>query len=140
MKTHLLRNVGKGPRQFHQGQTGLLFAGVFLLHGRMTTRASALFLFGSRVRTDGLLTKGDPNHPVDVRSSLFSGFLVNELHDLCLIRVGWTITCLRSAGLRLDLVQKPYPFFTGRFLFYSHYIWVGWNPTIVLGQPPFPPH
>ena len=65
MKAHLLRNVGKGPRQFHQGRAGFLLAGCLLSHGWMTTGASALFLFGSRVRAEGLLTKGDPSHPVD---------------------------------------------------------------------------
>ena len=54
MKTHLLRNVGKGLRQFHQGQAGLLLAGFLLSQGRMTTGASALFLLGHRVKTEGL--------------------------------------------------------------------------------------
>ena len=75
MKAHLLRNVGKGPRKFHQGRAGFLLAGCLLSHGWMTTGASALFLFGSRVRAEGLLTKGDPSHPVDFGSSLFSGLM-----------------------------------------------------------------
>ena len=78
MKAHLVGNVGIGPCQFHQGKAGFLFGGFLLAHGRMTTGASALFLLGRRVRTEGLLTKG---HPVDFRSSLFGGFLVDELHD-----------------------------------------------------------
>ena len=75
MKAHLLRNVGKGPRKFHQGRAGFLLAECLLSHGWMTTGASALFLFGSRVRAEGLLTKGDPSHPVDFGSSLFSGLM-----------------------------------------------------------------
>ena len=54
-----------------------VFLARFLLsHGWMTTGASALFLFGSSVRTKGLLTKCDPSHPVDLGSSLFGYFLV----------------------------------------------------------------
>ena len=121
MKTHLLSNVGKGPRQFHQGKAGCLFARFLLSHGWMTIPASALFLFGSRVRTEGLLTKCDPSHPVDFGSSLFRCFLVNDLRDLCLIHVGWTVTSTWSAGFGLYLVQPPHPFFTGRFLFSSHH-------------------
>ena len=125
MKTHLLRNVGKGPCQFHQGQAGFLFGGFLLAHGRMTTGASVLFLLGRRVRTEGLLTKGGPRHPVDFRSSLFRGFLVDELHDPRVIQRGWQVTGPRSAGLGLDLVQPPDPFFTRRFLFfYSYHAWV----------------
>ena len=60
MKTHLLGNVGKGPGQFHQGHAGFGFGRFLLAHGRMTTGASALFLLGRRIRTEGLLTKGDP--------------------------------------------------------------------------------
>ena len=73
MKTHLQRNVGKGSSQFHQGQALFLFGRFLLSHGRMTT--GALFLLGRRVRTKGLVTKGDPHHPVDFRPSLFRGFL-----------------------------------------------------------------
>ena len=125
MKTHLLHNVGKGPCQFHQGQTGFLFGGFLLAHGRMTTGASALFLLGRRVRTEGLLTKGDPRHPVDFRSSLVGGFLVDKLHDTRLVSRGWRVTGPRSAGFGLDLVQPRDPFFTGRFLnSYSYPAWV----------------
>ena len=117
MKTHLLRNVGKGPRQFHQGQSGFFLAGFLLSHGRMTTGASALFLLGSGVRTEGLLTKGDNSHPVDLSSSLSRGFFVDERHDIRFIQLGWSVTGPRSAGFGLDLVQQPHPFFTGHFLF-----------------------
>ena len=82
MKTHLLGNVGKGPCQFHQGHAGFGFGRFLLAHGRMTTGASALFLLGRRVRTEGLLTKGDPRHPVDVGSSLVGGFLLDEFQNV----------------------------------------------------------
>ena len=125
MKTHLLRNVGKGPCHFHQGQAGFFFGRFLLAHGRMTTGASALFLLGRRVRTEGLLTKGDPRHPVDFRSSLFGGFLVDELHDTRIVCRGWRVTGPRSAGFGLDLVQPRDPFFTGRFVYsYSYHAWV----------------
>ena len=104
MKTHLLGNVGKDPSQFHQGQAGFLFGGFLLAHGRMTTGASALLFLGRRVRTEGLLTKGDPHHPVDFRSSLVGGFLVDELHDTHIVCRGWRVTGPRSAGFGLDLV------------------------------------
>ena len=120
MKTHLLRNVGKGPCQFRQGQAGFSFSGFLLSHGRMTTGASALFLLGRRVRTEGLLTKGDPRHPVDFRSSLFRGFLVDELHDPRFIQLVWRVTGPRSVGFGLDLVQPRDSFFTGRY-FYSYH-------------------
>ena len=47
MKTHLLGNVGKDPRQFQQDQACFLFFGgcLLLAHGRMTRGASTLFLF-----------------------------------------------------------------------------------------------
>ena len=118
MKTHLLRNVGKGPCQFHQGQAGFLFSGFLLSHGRMTTGASALFLLGRHVRTEGLLTKGDPRHPVVFGSSLFRGFLVDELHDPRFIQLVWRVTGPRSVGFGLDLVQPRDSFFYGAlFLF-----------------------
>ena len=82
MKAHLMGNVGKGPGQFQQGQAGLGLGRFLLARGRMTASASALFLLGRRVRTEGLLTKGDPRHPVDVRSSLVGGFLADELHHV----------------------------------------------------------
>ena len=82
MKTHLVGNVGEGPSQFQQGQAGLGFGGFLLAHEQMTSRASALFLLGRRVRTEGLLTKGDPRHPVDVGSSLVGGFLLDELRNV----------------------------------------------------------
>ena len=116
MKTYLL---GK----FYQGQAGFLFGGFLLGHGRMTTGASALFLLGRRVRTEGLLTKGDPRHPVDFRSSLFGGFLVDELHDTRIVCRGWRVTGPRSAGFGLDLVQPRDPFFKGRYS-YSYHAWV----------------
>ena len=140
MKTHLLGNVGKGPRQFHQGQAGLWFPGFLLSHGRMTTGASALFLLGRRVRTEGLWTQGDPSHPFDFGPSLFRGFLVDELHDPCVIQRGWRVTGPRSAGL--DLVQPRDPFFTGRY-FYSYHAWVGlesnyrtWPATLSTARAP----
>ena len=123
MKTHLLRSVGKGPCQFHQGQAGFLFGGFLLAHGRMTTGASALFLLGRRVRTEGLLTKGDPRHRVDFGSSLFRGFLVDELQDPLVIQRGWRVIGPQSAGFGLDLVQPRDPFFTGRYS-YSYHAWV----------------
>ena len=97
MKAYLLSNVGKGLRQFHQGQASFWLAGFFLLllHGWMTTSAPTMFLLGCRVRTESLLTKGDPSHSVDFGSSLFRGFSVNELHDLDLIHVGWRVTDFR---------------------------------------------
>ena len=95
------------------------------LHGLMTTGASALFLLGSGVRTEGLLTKGDPSHPVDFSSSLSRGFFVDERHDIRFIQLGWSVTGPRSAGFGLDLVQQPHPFFTGRFLFSSQNALVG---------------
>ena len=97
------------------GQAGLWFGGFLLSHGRMTTGASALFLLGRRVRTEGLLTKGDPRHPVDFRSSLVGGFLVDELHNVGVTGGRGCVTGPRSAGIRLHLIQKPHPFFTGRF-------------------------
>ena len=72
--------------------------GFHLAQGRMTTGASALFFLGRRVRTEGLLTKDDPRHPVDVCSSLVGGFLVDELHDTRLVGRGWRVTGPRSAG------------------------------------------
>ena len=124
MKTHLLGNVGKGPCQFHKGQAGFLFGGFVLAHGRMTTGASALLLLGRRLRTEGLLTKGDPRHPVDFRSSLVGGFLEDELHDTRIVCRGWRVIGPRSASFGLDLVQPRDPFFTGRFFYYSHHAWV----------------
>ena len=123
MNTHLLRNVGKGPCQFHQGQADFWFGGFLFAHGWMTTAASALFLLGRRVRTDGLLTKGDPRHPVDFRSSLFGGVLVDELHDTRIVCRGWRVSGRRSASVGLDLVQPRDPFFTGRYS-YSYHAWV----------------
>ena len=116
MKTYLL---GK----FYQGQAGFLFGGFLLGHGRMTTGASALFLLGRRVRTEGLLTKGDPRHPVDFRSSLFRSFLVDELHHPRVIQREWRAIGQASAGFGLDLVQPRDPFFTGRYS-YSYHAWV----------------
>ena len=125
MKTNLLGNVGKGPCQFHQGQAGFWLGGFLLAHGRMTTGASALFLLGRRVRTEGLLTRGEPRHPVDFGSSLVGGFLMDELHDTRLVCRGWRVTGPRSAGFGLDLVQPRDPFFTGRFVYsYSYHAWV----------------
>ena len=125
MKTHLLCNAGKGPCQFHQGQAGFWFGGFLLAHGRMTTGASALFLLGRRVRTEGLLTKGDPRHLVDFRSSLVGGFLVDELHDTRIVCRGWRVTGPRSAGFGLDLVQPRDPFFYwASFNSYSYHAWV----------------
>ena len=111
--------------QCWEGQAGLLLTGFLRSHGRMKTGASALFLLGSRVRTEGLLTKGDPSHPVDFSSSLFRGFLVDELHDTRFIQLGWSVTGPRSAGFDLYLVQPRHPFFTGRCLLSSHHAWVG---------------
>ena len=71
--------------------------------------------FGPPVRTEGLLAKGDPRHPVDLSSSLFRGFLVDELHDPRIVCRGWRVAGLRSAGFGLDLVQPPHPFFYGAF-------------------------
>ena len=139
MKTHLLGNVGKDPSQFHQGQAGFLFGGFLLAHGRMTTGASASLFLGRRVRTEGLLTKGDPRHPVDFRSSLFRGFLVDELHDPRFIQLGWRVAGPRLAGFGLDLVQPLCPFFTGRYI-YSYHAWVALESTIVPGWPSFPPY
>ena len=119
MKTHLLGNVRKGPCQFHQGPAGLLFGGFLFSHGRMTTGTSALFLLGTRVRTEGLLTKGDPSHPVDLSSSLFRGFLVDELQDTRFIQLGWRVTGPQSAGFGLDLVQPPHPFLRAFFVFFA---------------------
>ena len=112
MKTHLLGNVGKGPGQFHQGHAGLLFGGFLPAHGWMTTGASALFLLGRRVRKEGLLTKGDPRHPVDVGSSLVGGFLLDEFQNVRVTGGGWGVTGPRSAGIRQDLIQKPHPLFS----------------------------
>ena len=109
------------PAPIPSGSGSFLFGWFLLSHGRMTTGASALFVLGSRVRTEGLLTKGDPSHPVDFSSSLFRGFLINELHDTRFIQLGWSATCTRSAGFGLYLVPPPHPFFTGRFLFSSHH-------------------
>ena len=92
--------------------------GFLLAHGRMTTGASALFFLGRRVRTEGLLTKDDPRHPVDVFSSLVGGFLVDELHDTRLVGRGWRVTEPRWAGFGLDLVQPRDPFFTGSFFLF----------------------
>ena len=129
MKTHLLRHVGKGPCQFHQGEGRFLFGGFLLSHGRMTTGVWALFLLGRCVRTEGLLTKGDLHHPVDLSSSLFRGFLVDELHDPRFIQLGWRVTGARLAGLALDLRGV---------IFIRTIPGLRWNPTIVLGWPPFP--
>ena len=116
--------------------------GFLLAQGRMTTGASALFFLGRRVRTEGLLTKDDPRHPVDVCSSLVGGFLVDELHHTRLVGRGWRVTGPRSAGFGLELVQPRDPFFTGSFFFILIRTMPGlrWNPTIVLGWPPFPPY
>ena len=70
----------------------------------MTTGASALFLLGRRVRTEGLLTKGDPRHPVDVRSLLVGGFLVDELHNVGVTGGRGCVTGPRLAGMGLDLM------------------------------------
>ena len=139
MKTHLLGNVGKGPCQFHQGHAGFGFGRFLLAHGRMTTGASALFLLGRCVRTEGLLTRGDPRHPTDFGSSLFRGFLVDELHDPLVIQRGWRVIGLQSAGFGLDLVQPRDPFLRGDILIRTM-PGLRWNPTIVLGWPPFPPY
>ena len=137
MKTHLLGNVGKSPCQFHQGQAGFLFDGFLLAHGWMTTGASALFPLGRRVRAEGLLTKGDPRHPVDFCSSLVGGFLVDELHDTRIVCRGWRVTGPRSVCFGLDLVQPRDPFFYGALLLFDSMPGLRWNPTIVLGWPPF---
>ena len=139
MKTQLLRNVRKGSCQFHQGQARFLFGGFLLSHGRITTGTSALFLLGRRVRTEDLLTKGDPRHPFDFRLSLFCGFLVDELHDPRFIQRGWRVTSPRSAGLLLDLVQ-PRDLFLRGVIFIRTMPGLAWNPTILLGWPPFPPY
>ena len=71
------------------------------------------------------MTKGDPRHPVDFRSSLVGGFLEDELHDTRIVCRGWRVTGPRSASFGLDLVQPRDPFFTGRFFYsYSHHAWV----------------
>ena len=94
----------------------------------MTTDPLEFFHLGSRVRTEGLLTKGETRHLVDSSSSLFRGFLVDELHDTRFIQLGWRVTGPRSAGFGVDLVQPRYPFFTWRFFtgryFYSYHAWV----------------
>ena len=90
--------------QCWEGQAGLLLAGFLRSHGRMKT---------------------GPSHPVDFSSSLFRGFLVDELHDIRFIQLGWSVTGPRSAGFDLYLVQPRHPFFTGRFSFSSHHAWVG---------------
>ena len=112
MKTHLLGNVGKGPCQFHQGHAGFGFGRFPLAHGWMTTGASALFLLGRLVRTEGLLTKGDPRHHVDVGSSLVGGFLEDEFQNVRVMGGWWGVTGPGSAGIRLDLIQKPHPIFS----------------------------
>ena len=89
----------------------------------MTTGVSALFLSGRCVRTEGLLTRGDPRHPADFGSSLFRGFLVDELHDPLVIQRGWRVIGPQSAGFGLDLVQPRDSFFTGRYS-YSYHAWV----------------
>ena len=105
----------------------------------MTTGVSALFLSGRCVRTDGLLTRGDPRHPADFGSSLFRGFLVDELHDPLVIQRGWRVIGPQSAGFGLDLVQPRDPFLRGDILIRTM-PGLRWNPTIVLGWPPFPPY
>jgi len=135
MKTHLLRNVGKGPRQFHQGQTGLSLGGFLLLHRGVTTSTSRLFLFPGGAQGSPfpsilfclmkgigvcpLLLGGTGQHFPPLQFSVFlllGGFLSDELHDTCIIHLGWRVTGPRSTGFGLDLVQPRYPFFTGRYL------------------------
>ena len=139
MKTHLLGNVGKGPCQFHQGHAGLLFGGFLLAYGRMTTGASALFLLGRRVRTEGLLTKGDPRHPVDVGSSLVGGFLLDEFQNVRVAGGGWGVTGPGSAGICQYLIQKPHPLFSfSRRYFHAYHVvresnYRTWQATLSTG-------
>ena len=111
MKTHLQHNVGKGPCQFHQGQARFLFGGFLLSHERMTTGPLAFFHLGSRVRTEGLLTKGETRNPVDFSSSLFRGFLVDELHDTGFIQLEWRVTGPRVGWLRRGSGPTTLPVF-----------------------------
>ena len=115
--------LGKAPASSIRVRQGFLFGGFLLAHGRMTTGTSALFLLDRCVRTEGLLTKGDPRHTVDYHSSLFGDFLVDELHDTRIVCRGRHVTGPRSAGFGLDLVQPHDPFFTGRYS-YSYHAWV----------------
>ena len=140
MKTYLLRNVGKGQRQFHQVQAGFLLAGFLLSHGQMTTGKSAMILLGSRVRTEGVLIKGDPSHPVDFSSSLFRGFLVDELHDTRFIQLGWRVTGPLSVASAWIWSNRRTLFLRGVFCYIRTMFGLRWNPTIVLERPPFPPH
>ena len=142
MKTHLLGNVGKSPCQFHEGHAGLLFGGFLLAHGWMTTGASALFLFGRRVSTEGLLTKSDPRHPVDFGSSLAGGFLVDEFQNVCVAGGRGCVTGPRSAGIRLHLIQKPHPLFSfSRRYFDAYHVaresnYRTWQATLSTGPTP----
>ena len=128
MKTHLLGNVGKGPGQFHQRHAGLGFGGFLLAHGGMTAGASALFFLGWRPQGPSFLGilfgsmigigvrpllfgRTGQLFPPGLLLPLFGRFLLDEFQNLC-IAAGWRgVTGPGSTRVRLDLIEKPDPFF-----------------------------
>ena len=144
MKTHLLGNVGKGPRQFQQGQAGFLFSGGCLLllsHGRMTRGASTLFLLpGQSSPLTGILFC--PMIGIGVRPLFFGGtrqffpplqfsvlslvgsFPMNVFQNLGVCGGRGRVPLSGSTGFGLYFVQPGDFFLTGRFLFDAHHVWV----------------
>ena len=43
---------------------------------------------------------------------LFGRFLLDEFHNVRVTGGWWCLTCPQSAGIRLDLIQKPHPLFS----------------------------
>jgi len=160
MKTHLLGNVGKGSRQFHQGQARILFGRFLLAHRGMTTRASTLFGFGAwlggsqRAPFPGILLGsmiGIGVGPLRLGGTgqffpplqgsflpLFRRFLVDELHNVGVGGRNGRGRGSRSVGFGLDLVRPSHPFLTFSWgYFYAYHAGVGResNYSYLAGHP-----
>ena len=72
---------------------------------------------------------------------LFGRFLVDEVHYVRVTGGWWGVTGPRSAGIRLDLIQKPRPLFSfSRRYFDAYHVWVAresnyrtWQATLSTG-------
>ena len=156
-RKHLVGNVGKGPRQFHQGQAGFfLFGGFLLSHGRMTRGASTLLFLLLDQSTPFTCIIVRPMIGIGVRPlffggtsqffpalqfsvvSLFGGFLVNEFQDVGFRNRWGAVTLPRLTGLGLYFVQPSYLFLRGVAFFTRIMPGLRGYPTVVLGGPPFP--
>ena len=52
---------------------------------------------------------------------LLCRFLVDEIHNVRVTGGRWGVTSPRLTGFGLNFIQKPHPFFTGRF-FYAYHV------------------